>query len=247
MQAQLTREHHFFENRYFARIFAGANLMVDLRETLRSLTVLPVLIVDSEEQAVELCRALCKGGLKAVEITLRTPAALAAIKAVKLALPELVVAAGTVISTKDMENVAAAGVDFAVSPGFTRALSASASACELAFLPGVSTASEIIGGIELGHRDFKFFPAQASGGVALLKAFISPFAGISFCPTGGINGANVASYLALANVCCVGGSWMIADELLAQRRWIDISRSVTETLAELTQTQLSLCNSPKLI
>jgi len=235
MRAQPIREHHFFENRHFARLSAGANLMVNLREKLRSLTVIPVLIIDSEEQAVDLCRALTKGGLKAVEITLRTPAALSAIKAVKQALPELLVAAGTVISTKDMENVAQAGVDFAVSPGLTRTLSESARACELAFLPGVSTASEIIGGIELGHRDFKFFPAQASGGAALLKAFVSPFAGISFCPTGGINGANVASYLALDNVCCVGGSWLIADDLLAQRRWTDISRSVANTLAELTQ------------
>lgn len=213
--------------------------MVDLREKLRLLTVLPVLIVDSEEQAVDLCRALSNGGLKAVEITLRTPAALSAIKAVKQSLPDLLVAAGTVISTKDMENVAEAGVDLAISPGLTQALSESARACHLAFLPGASTASEIIGGIELGHRDFKFFPAQASGGAALLKAFVSPFAGISFCPTGGINGANAASYLALDNVSCVGGSWMIAEDLLAQQRWADISRSVAETVAELTQTPLT--------
>lgn len=211
--------------------------MAILREQLLSLTVLPVLIVDSEQQAVDLCRALSMGGLKAVEITLRTPAALSAIKAVKQALPELLVAAGTVISVKDMESVAEAGVDFAVSPGLTRALSECARDFDLAFLPGVSTASEIIGGIELGHREFKFFPAQASGGAPLLKAFASPFAGISFCPTGGINGANVASYLALGNVCCVGGSWMISDELLAQRRWSDISTSVVNTLTQLKRLE----------
>lgn len=214
--------------------------MTTFKEQLQSFIALPVLIVESEQQAVDLCRALAQAGLKAVEITLRTPAALAAIKAVKQALPELIVAAGTVISTNDMEKVAEAGVDFAVSPGLTRALSECARHHQLAFLPGISTASEIIRGMELGHREFKFFPAQASGGAPLLKAFDSPFAGISFCPTGGINGANVESYLALANVCCVGGSWMISDELLAQRRWSELSSSVAGTLAQLALMQPTL-------
>lgn len=208
-----------------------------LKEQLLSLTVLPVLIVDSEEQAVGLCRALSQAGMRAVEITLRTPAALPAIKAVKQILPELLVAAGTVISTQDMENVAEAGVDFAVSPGLTRALSECARQNDVDFLPGVSTASEIIGGMELGHRVFKFFPAQASGGAALLKAFVSPFAGISFCPTGGINGANVEAYLTLPNVCCVGGSWMIPDEMVKERRWQALSNTVAATMAQLKQME----------
>jgi 2-dehydro-3-deoxyphosphogluconate aldolase/(4S)-4-hydroxy-2-oxoglutarate aldolase len=204
-----------------------------LKEQLILARVLPVLIVNSEEEAVALCRALQAGGMSAVEITLRTPAALAAIKAVKQTLPDLIVAAGTVITTRDMENVAEAGVDFAVSPGLTRALSECAQQLALNFLPGVSTASEIMGGIELGHRLFKFFPAEASGGVKLLKAFESPFAGISFCPTGGINTSNASTYLALSNVSCIGGSWMIDQQSIRKSQWAQLTQSVKKSLAEL--------------
>lgn len=207
--------------------------MTFLKEQLMLARVLPVLIVNSEEEAVALCRALQAGGMTAVEITLRTSAALAAIKAVKQTLPDLTVAAGTVISTRDMENVAEAGVDFAVSPGLTRALSECAQQLSLNFLPGVSTASEIIGGMELGHRLFKFFPAEACGGVKLVKAFESPFAGISFCPTGGINTGNARSYLELKNVSCIGGSWMIEDKLIKNAQWSELTQSVRSCLATL--------------
>ncbi|MBU2097171.1 MAG: bifunctional 4-hydroxy-2-oxoglutarate aldolase/2-dehydro-3-deoxy-phosphogluconate aldolase [Gammaproteobacteria bacterium] len=207
--------------------------MTFLKEQLLLARVLPVLVVHSEEQAVALCRALQAGGLNAVEITLRTPAALAAIKAVKHTLPDLTVAAGTVITVGDMEDVAEAGVDFAVSPGLTRALSDCAQQLSLNFLPGVSTASEIMGGMELGHRVFKFFPAEASGGTKLLKAFESPFAGISFCPTGGINASNARSYADLGNVCCIGGSWMIEPEQLKNAQWAEISQSVRDCLLQL--------------
>ncbi|MDP2128252.1 MAG: bifunctional 4-hydroxy-2-oxoglutarate aldolase/2-dehydro-3-deoxy-phosphogluconate aldolase [Pseudohongiella sp.] len=210
--------------------------MTFLKEQLLLARVLPVLIVNSEEEAVALCRALQAGGMSAVEITLRTPAALAAIKAVKQTLPDLTVAAGTVISTRDMENVAEAGVDFAVSPGLTRSLSECAQQLGLNFLPGVSTASEIMGGMELGHRLFKFFPAEASGGVKLLKAFESPFAGISFCPTGGVNTNNARSYFDLGNVSCVGGSWMIEEEIIKKGRWSELTQSVRQCLAELAPT-----------
>ncbi|MDO9519686.1 MAG: bifunctional 4-hydroxy-2-oxoglutarate aldolase/2-dehydro-3-deoxy-phosphogluconate aldolase [Pseudohongiella sp.] len=210
--------------------------MTFLKEQLLLARVLPVLIVNSEEEAVALCRALQAGGMSAVEITLRTPAALAAIKAVKQTLPDLTVAAGTVISTRDMENVAEAGVDFAVSPGLTRSLSECAQQLGLNFLPGVSTASEIMGGMELGHRLFKFFPAEASGGVKLLKAFESPFAGISFCPTGGVNTNNARSYFDLGNVSCVGGSWMIEEEIIKKGRWSELTQSVCQCLAELAPT-----------
>lgn len=209
--------------------------MTFLKEQLMSARVLPVLIVNSEEEAVGLCRALQAGGMTAVEITLRTPAALAAIKAVKQTLPDLTVAAGTVITTRDMENVAEAGVDFAVSPGLTRALSECAQQMGLNFLPGVSTASEIIGGMELGHRLFKFFPAEASGGVKLLKAFASPFAGVSFCPTGGLDATNALSYLALGNVSCIGGSWMIDAEKIRSGQWQELTQSVRQCLTQLNR------------
>lgn len=207
--------------------------MTFLKEQLLSARILPVLVVHSEEEAVALCRALQTGGLTAVEITLRTSAALAAIKAVKHTLPDLTVAAGTVITTRDMENVADAGVDFAVSPGLTRALSECAQQLNLNFLPGVSTASEVMGGMELGHRLFKFFPAEASGGVSLLKAFESPFAGISFCPTGGLNANNAHFYLERPNVSCIGGSWMIDAEKIKKTQWSGISESVRQCLSQL--------------
>lgn len=207
--------------------------MAFLKEQLHKAGVLPVLIVQSEEEAVFLCRALYQGGMSAVEITLRTPAALAAIRAVKQTLPELAVAAGTVLSVHDMEAVAEAGADFAVSPGLTRALADCARHLPLNYLPGVSTASEIMGGLELGYRLFKFFPAEACGGIKLLSAFSSPFAGVSFCPTGGINNSNARSWLALENVSCIGGSWMISPELVKAGQWTAITESVRQCLDDI--------------
>lgn len=211
--------------------------MNSLEQTLISARVLPVLLFDSEQQAVAVCRALSAGGMTAVEITLRTPAALQAIRAVKQQCPELVVAAGTVLTVRDMEEVKRAGADFAVSPGATRLLCESARALAMDFLPGVSTASDILNGMEMGHRMFKFFPAEASGGVAVLKAFASPFAGISFCPTGGIHTANARDYLTLGNVRCVGGSWMIDSRLVQQQRWSEISTAASQCLRQLASTE----------
>lgn len=206
-----------------------------MRDQLQQLTVLPVLVVKSEDEAVAISRALLDGGIGAVEITLRTPAALDAIKAVKQTLPNIVLAAGTVNSTRDMEAVANAGVDFAVSPGLTRNLAEAAHALKMPFLPGVSSASEVLRGIELGFDCFKFFPASACGGPALLRAFASPFRGIHFCPTGGINASNATEYLALANVLCVGGSWMLSDDKIAAGDWVSIRNSARDTLELLTR------------
>jgi len=180
---------------------------------------MPVLTVHSEKQALTVCDALAAGGIFAVEITLRTPEALAVIRAVKAARPNFCVAAGTVRTPHDMEAVAAAGVDFAVSPGWSPSLSAAARAFGLPFLPGVSTASEIIQGSECGHQCFKFYPAEAVGGIPLLKALVSPFAGVEFCPTGGIGPHNYRDYLALANVLCIGGSWMVDPKLIEAEQW----------------------------
>jgi len=195
-----------------------------LAERLRSIRVLPVLTVHTEEQAIDMVRALSAGGLHAVEITLRSSAAQAAIRAVKKMLPEITVAAGTVRSIADMEAITDAGADFAVSPGFSTKLSACARSLNMDFLPGVSTPSEIIAGTESGHHLFKLFPAQAVGGLTLLKALACPFADIHFCPTGGISAENFKDYLALSNVICVGGSWMIDPELVRLRRWEQIEQ-----------------------
>lgn len=190
-----------------------------IREQLVKIRVMPVLTVQTEAQALAVCDALASGGILAVEITLRTRAALGAIRAVKANRPDFCVAAGTVRTTKDMEAVAAAGVDFAVSPGFSSSLSASATALGLDFLPGVSTPSEIIQGSECGLQCFKLFPAEAVGGIALLKSLASPFADIKFCPTGGIGPHNYRDYLALTNVLCIGGSWMVDPRLIEAGNW----------------------------
>lgn len=193
--------------------------MLNLVESLSDLQILPVLIINSEEEAVDVATALLAGGVRAVEITLRSSAAVGAIGRVKQAFPAMTVAAGTVLTPEDMRAVADAGADFAVSPGFTPKLSRAASDLKLPFLPGVSSPSEIIAGSECGHNCFKLFPAEMVGGTGLLKALASPFAGIRFCPTGGIGAHNFRDYLALPNVICVGGSWMVSPELIRERRW----------------------------
>lgn len=207
--------------------------MKTLSETLRAVRVLPVLIVHSDAEALAVTAALAAGGLNAVEITLRTPAALAAIAAVKKARPEFIVAAGTVRTVAEMRAVAAAGVDFAVSPGFTPALSDCSRELQLPFLPGVCTPSEVIAGTECGHTSFKLFPAEAVGGMALLKALASPFAGIEFCPTGGIGPHNFLDYLSLPNVVCIGGSWMVDSALIRQGNWEQIETLTRQCVFEL--------------
>ncbi len=205
--------------------------MSPIREQLLKVRVMPVLTVHSEAQALAVCDALAAGGILAVEITLRTPAALSAIRAVKAARPDFCVAAGTVRTPQDMEAVAAAGVDFAVSPGWSPSLSAAASALGLPFLPGVSTPSEIIQGSECGHSCFKFYPAEAVGGIPLLKALAGPFAGVEFCPTGGIGTHNYRDYLALPNVLCIGGSWMVDTKLIEAQQWDEIESLSRECMA----------------
>lgn len=207
--------------------------MSQMRELLSQLTILPVLVVNSEDEAVGISQALFDAGITAVEITLRTSAALASIRAVKQSLPALSVAAGTVNTVADMEAVAKANVDFAVSPGLTRALAESAHSLNMPFLPGVSTASEVLAGLELGFDCFKFFPAAACGGTALLKAWSGPLTGIGFCPTGGINARNAAEYLSLPNVLCVGGSWMLQADSIAAGDWVSIRNSTRDNLTHL--------------
>lgn len=205
--------------------------MSPIKEQLLKVRVMPVLTVHSEAQALAVCDALAAGGILAVEITLRTSAALAAIRAVKAARPNFCVAAGTVRTPEDMETVAAAGVDFAVSPGWSPSLSAAASALGLPFLPGVSTASEIIQGSECGHHCFKLYPAEAVGGIPLLKALAGPFADVEFCPTGGIGAHNYRDYLALPNVLCIGGSWMVDTKLIEAEQWDEIESLSRECMA----------------
>lgn len=184
--------------------------------------VIPVLRIARVQDAVPLAQALVEGGLPVLEVTLRTEAALDAISAIARNVPGAVTGAGTVLALPDLRNAREAGANFAVSPGLTERLLAEASAFPL--LPGISTASDIMRGREFGLRHFKFFPAESSGGTAALKSFGGPFADVRFCPTGGITAQTAPAYLALKNVMCVGGSWMVPQHLLEACNWREITK-----------------------
>ncbi|RFU86135.1 bifunctional 4-hydroxy-2-oxoglutarate aldolase/2-dehydro-3-deoxy-phosphogluconate aldolase [Streptomyces triticagri] len=181
--------------------------------------VVPVVVVADASDAVPLARALVAGGLPAIEVTLRTPAALDAIRAVAAEVPDAVVGAGTVISPENVTDSVAAGARFLVSPGWTDRLLDAMKASGVPFLPGVSTTSEVVALLERGVREMKFFPAEAAGGTAYLKSLAGPLPAARFCPTGGIGPDSAPSYLALPNVGCVGGSWMLPAQAVADRDW----------------------------
>ncbi|MFZ5783801.1 MAG: bifunctional 4-hydroxy-2-oxoglutarate aldolase/2-dehydro-3-deoxy-phosphogluconate aldolase [Pseudomonadota bacterium] len=186
--------------------------------------VIPVLTVERAADAVPLARALVKGGLPALEVTLRTGSALEAIRAIADEVEGAVVGAGTVLTPVQVEQVQEAGARFAVSPGCTSALAAATRAAGLALLPGVQTVSEAMAMSELGFSLLKFFPAHASGGPAWLRAIAAPLAGLRFCPTGGIGPDSAPGYLALANVACIGGSWVAPRDAVAAGDWGRIER-----------------------
>jgi 2-dehydro-3-deoxyphosphogluconate aldolase/(4S)-4-hydroxy-2-oxoglutarate aldolase len=190
--------------------------------------VIPVLKIDDAAQAVPLARALAKGGLRAIEITLRTPDALDAIRRVAGEVEEAVVGAGTILNAKQFEQAAAAGSRFIVSPGITPQVLAAADGSDVPLLPGAVTPGEMMMALEAGLDFLKFFPAEQAGGVAFLKSLASPFGGLRFCPTGGITAANARDYLNLPNVQCVGGSWVAPDAMLKSGDWDGISALARE-------------------
>jgi len=196
---------------------------------------MPVLTIEESELAVPLAEALVAGGMRAVEVTLRTPVAIAAIANIRQALPELIVGAGTVVTPRLMHEVQKAGGQFAVSPGFSTALGAAAQECGLPFLPGVVTASEIQIAMEHGLENLKFFPAEHAGGVKLLSSYASVFADIRFCPTGGIREDNMAHYLELSNVTCVGGSWIAPRDMIAKQNWNSISKRAAKAMSAVNE------------
>ncbi|MFD8448151.1 bifunctional 4-hydroxy-2-oxoglutarate aldolase/2-dehydro-3-deoxy-phosphogluconate aldolase [Streptomyces coelicoflavus] len=181
--------------------------------------VVPVVVVDDLADAVPLARALVAGGLPAIEVTLRTPVALDAIRAIAGEVPDAVVGAGTVVTAEQVGEVVAAGARFLVSPGWTDKLLDAMRGSGVPFLPGVSTTSEVVALLERGVREMKFFPAEAAGGTAYLKALAAPLPQARFCPTGGITPASAPEYLALPNVGCVGGSWMLPKDAIDGRDW----------------------------
>ncbi|WP_033281890.1 bifunctional 4-hydroxy-2-oxoglutarate aldolase/2-dehydro-3-deoxy-phosphogluconate aldolase [Streptomyces sp. NRRL F-525] len=181
--------------------------------------VLPVVVIEDVADAVPLARALVAGGLPAIEVTLRTPVALEALRAIAGEVPGAVVGAGTVVAPGQVKECVEAGARFLVSPGWTELLLEAMQGSGVPFLPGVSTTSEVVALLERGVREMKFFPAQASGGTAYLKALAGPLPQARFCPTGGIGVDSAPDYLALPNVGCVGGSWMIPGDAVAARDW----------------------------
>lgn len=186
--------------------------------------VIPVLTIERQADAIPLAQALVRGGLRVLEITLRTPVALEALRAIANEVPDAVVGAGTVLDARQIDQARQAGARFAVSPGCTPGLATAAAATGLPFLPGVQTVSEAMALAEQGHSLLKFFPANASGGLGWLKAVAAPLAGLRFCPTGGIDGETAPVYLALPNVACVGGSWMVPKAVVAAHDWLRIER-----------------------
>lgn len=193
--------------------------------------VIPVVVLDDAADAVPLARALVAGGLPAIEITLRTPAALDAIRAVAEGVPGAIVGAGTVLSPELVDAAADAGARFLVSPGWTDRLLDAMRGAGLPFLPGVSTASEALGLLERGVTDMKFFPAEAAGGAAYVRALASPLPRARFCPTGGIDASRAPEYLALPNVGCVGGTWMVPGDALRLREWDTVEALAREAAA----------------
>ena len=186
--------------------------------------VIPVLTIEQPADAVPLARALVKGGLPVLEITLRTATAMAALEAIAKGVPEAVVGAGTVLEAAQVEQIQRLGTKFAVSPGCTPALVTATRAAGLPFLPGVQTVSEAMVLAEQGFRILKFFPADAAGGLSWLKAVGAPLAGLRFCPTGSVGADSAPAYLSLPNVACVGGSWVAPRAAVKAQDWSQIER-----------------------
>ncbi len=197
---------------------------------LRDCRVLPVVTARDVASTVRLAQALQRGGMRAIEITLRTPVALEAIAAVARDVPGLVVAAGTVNTPADLERVVAAGVKLALSPGATPSLLDAAAAAPLDFIPGVATAGELMAAQERGFSICKLFPAATLGGIEMLRALGGPFPDVRFCPTGGLNPGNFRAFLAEPNVVCCGGSWMVASRLVDGGHWDEIESLAREAM-----------------
>ncbi|RYY96711.1 MAG: bifunctional 4-hydroxy-2-oxoglutarate aldolase/2-dehydro-3-deoxy-phosphogluconate aldolase [Comamonadaceae bacterium] len=200
-------------------------------EVMQDAPVIPVIVLNDPAHAVPLARALVAGGIRMLEVTLRTPVALACIETIAREVPEAVIGAGTVRSAADAQAAAMAGARFAVSPGYTHAVGKACHDLGLALLPGVASGSEIMLAQEDGYTALKFFPAVPSGGTGMLKAWQGPFGDVKFCPTGGVSAGNAAEFLALSNVACVGGSWLTPAEAVENGDWATITRLAREAVA----------------
>jgi 2-dehydro-3-deoxyphosphogluconate aldolase/(4S)-4-hydroxy-2-oxoglutarate aldolase len=209
-------------------LLTGNDMVTGIRDIMYTAPVIPVITIDNVNDAVPLAECLVKAGLRVLEITLRTPAALEAITLIRSAFPDAITGAGTVINPATLEQALAAGADFIVSPGATPALLDAALASGVPILPGVNTPSEIMALLDRGITAMKFFPAEAAGGLPMLSALAGPLPQALFCPTGGIKPANANDYLALENVACVGGTWLTTKPLMAAKDWAGIGKLAAE-------------------
>ncbi|MDD5277160.1 MAG: bifunctional 4-hydroxy-2-oxoglutarate aldolase/2-dehydro-3-deoxy-phosphogluconate aldolase [Methylovulum sp.] len=211
------------------------NWKIQPKEVLNAGPVMPVMVIQNLDDAVPLAQALVAGGIKVLEITLRTPIALDAIRLISENVKDAIVGAGTITTPEQLRAAEAAGAVFAISPGLTPTLLAAAQAGNIALIPGIATLSELMMGMEFGLDHFKFFPAEAAGGIPMLKAIAGPMPQITFCPTGGISPDNYLAYLALSNVACVGGSWLAPAEAVKAKNWAKVTelakQAIENTLA----------------
>ncbi|MBN7123229.1 MULTISPECIES: bifunctional 4-hydroxy-2-oxoglutarate aldolase/2-dehydro-3-deoxy-phosphogluconate aldolase [Erwinia] len=207
------------------------NWKISAEQILTSGPVVPVIVINKLEHAVPLAKALVAGGVRVLEVTLRTACALDAIRAIAKEVPDAIVGAGTVINPQQLREVTEAGAQFAISPGLTEDLLQAANAGTIPLIPGISTVSELMLGLDQGLREFKFFPAEANGGVKALQAIAGPFPQVRFCPTGGISPANYRDYLALNSVHCIGGSWLVPNDALESGDYDRITSLAREAVA----------------
>lgn len=203
------------------------------KEILEVSKIIPVITIYDLKTSVDLAKALIEGGIKILEITLRTQEAIEAIKLISKEIPEAVVGAGTVLNTKMLEEVKNAGAKFAISPGLNVVFAKEARNIDLPLIPGITTAGELMLALEFGFKNLKFFPAQAAGGINMLKSFSAPFQEVKFCPTGGISLDNMNDYLKLDNVLCVGGSWLTPKELILDKKWNQITQIAKQSLGQI--------------
>jgi len=204
---------------------------MNIRDIMAIAPVIPVLIIDKLDQAIPLAQALCAGGLKVLEVTMRTPVALQVVAAMRQAVPDAIVGVGTITKPEDFNLAAAAGAQFGVSPGLTPELAAAARTASFPLLPGVMTPAEVIAARLAGFTALKLFPAMQAGGIGMLKALSSPFSDVVFCPTGGITRESAPDFLALPNVKCVGGSWVAPQKMMDAGDWQGIEQLAREASA----------------
>jgi 2-dehydro-3-deoxyphosphogluconate aldolase/(4S)-4-hydroxy-2-oxoglutarate aldolase len=197
--------------------------------------VMPVMVIQNLDDAVPLAKALVAGGIRVLEITLRTPIALEAIKLISQEVKEAIVGAGTITTPEQLKAAEAAGAVFAISPGLTPTLLAAAMTGNIALIPGIATLSELMMGMEYGLDCFKFFPAEAAGGIPMLKSIAGPVPNVTFCPTGGISPDNYNAYLKLSNVACVGGSWLVPADAVKAKNWAKVTELAEQTIKNVSQ------------